>query len=301
MNSSNRTPAAPSGSQLTGRLWVIAAALLWSSCGVIVKAGYFDFDEWGRGASGPLLAFWRGLFATLVLLPFVRRPRWDVRLVPLCVCFLVMSITFLTAMVLTTTANAIWLQATSPWWVFLLSVLLLREPVVRRDLVPLAFGAAGVGWILCFEIRSENVQEILGVVCGVLSGVTFGSVLLFMRRLRGHQPAFLVALCHAAVAVVMLPWVVAVGIWPTLPQLGLLAVFGAFQMAVPYLFMIRGLRHIRTQEAVAIGLLEPVLMPLWVYLLGLETPHWWTVVGASLILAGLLLRYVVMEWIGGRE
>ncbi len=36
-------------------------------------------------------------------------------------------------------------------------------------------------------------------------------------------------------------------------------------------------------------------MPLWVYLSGLESPHWWTIAGAALILAGLVLRYVVWE------
>jgi drug/metabolite transporter (DMT)-like permease len=68
-------------------------------------------------------------------------------------------------------------------------------------------------------------------------------------------------------------------------------------MGVPYLCMIRGLRTISSQEAVAIALLEPVLNPFWVFLFGLETPHWWTVAGASLILVGLVLRYVVFEWV----
>ena len=42
-------------------------------------------------------------------------------------------------------------------------------------------------------------------------------------------------------------------------------------------------------------MLEPVLMPLWVYVAGMETPQWWTVAGASIILAGLFLRYAVLE------
>jgi hypothetical protein len=35
-------------------------------------------------------------------------------------------------------------------------------------------------------------------------------------------------------------------------------------------------------------------MPLWVYLAWGEVPAWWTIVGASLIPAGLLLRYLVL-------
>ena len=60
----------------------------------------------------------------------------------------------------------------------------------------------------------------------------------------------------------------------------------------------RGLRSISSQEAVAIGLVEPILMPVWVFLVWREENAWWTVVGASFILAGLVLRYVVWEWLG---
>ena len=42
-------------------------------------------------------------------------------------------------------------------------------------------------------------------------------------------------------------------------------------------------------------LLEPVLMPLWVYLVWGEAPEKWTIVGACLILIGLLIRYVILE------
>ena len=82
--------------------------------------------------------------------------------------------------------------------------------------------------------------------------------------------------------------------WPTLPQLAVLAGFGIVQMAVPYLCLLRGLREVGSQEAVVIGLLEPVLLPLWVFLRGHETPDWWTTAGATLILVGLLWRYVVV-------
>jgi len=288
------TSSLPSG-RLVGRLWVLAAALMWSSCGLFVKLG--AFDDWSESARGPLLAFWRAFFAALVLWPAVRRPRWNVQLVPLTFCFAVMSVTYLTAIVRTTAANAVWLQATSPWWVFLLSVLLFREPVVRRDLIPLCFGALGVGTILWFEVQGEDV---LGVACGLASGATFGSVLIFMRRLRTESSPWLMALCHSVVALMMLPWVIWIGIRPSLLQVAVLAAFGALQMAIPYLFMMRGLRFISSQEAVAIGLLEPTLMPLWVFLVGRETPAWWTILGAALILTGLALRYVVLEWWGRR-
>ena len=75
----------------------------------------------------------------------------------------------------------------------------------------------------------------------------------------------------------------------------------ALQMAAPYLFMMRGLQSVSPQEAVGIGLLEPVLLPLWVLLVWGEVPAWWTVAGAALILAGLLLRYFVLSRLAKRS
>jgi drug/metabolite transporter (DMT)-like permease len=277
-------------SKLAGRLLALGAALLWSTSGLFAKATIFD--DWPVEQRGVLLAFWRAAFAAAVLAPVVRRPRFRRSLVPLVACFAGMNITYLTAMVLTTAANAIWLQSTAPWWVFGFSVLWIGEPIVRRDLVPLGFGVLGVGTILFFEVQAEAVG---GVTCGLASGACYAGVVLLMRRLRDENPGWIVTLSHAATALVLLPWIVTIDVWPSPTQLAVLALFGTVQMAVPYMLMFRGLRAITGVEATGIGLAEPVLTPLWVLLVWGEQPAPWTLAGAALILAGLLLRYVVLE------
>ena len=282
-----------STSPMAGRLWILVAALLWSTSGLFAKAPLFA--DWPAGNRGVLLAFWRALFAALVLAAAVRRPRWQRELVPVAISFAAMNAIYLTAMGLTTAANAIWLQSTAPFWVLLVSLLLFRQPVARRELVPLAFAALGVGTILAMEVRGAATT---GVVLGLVSGLFYGLVVIYMWRLRGEDSAWLVALCHAISALVLLPWVLRLGIWPTPAQLAVLSAFGAVQMAVPYLCLIRGLRGIGSQEAVGLGLVEPVLMPLWVFLAWGEQPAWWTVLGAALILAGLGIRYF-RQWAVG--
>jgi drug/metabolite transporter (DMT)-like permease len=79
-------------------------------------------------------------------------------------------------------------------------------------------------------------------------------------------------------------------------QWGALAAFGMLQMGAPYFLFARGLRTISGHEAAGIGLLEPILVPIWVWLIwssqpGYEAPRWWTFVGAAFILSGLVLRY----------
>jgi DME family drug/metabolite transporter len=273
---------------LRGRLWIALAAVMWSLSGLFVKAPIFD--AWPAETRGVLLAFWRALFAGALLLPAVRRPSWDRKMIPLCIAFATMNVTYLSAMSLTTAANAIWLQSTAPWWVCFIGVVLLREPFARAERVPLIFAGLGLATILWFELQG---QAQTGVICGLVSGMTYAVVVLFLRALRQHESVWLVALMLLATAAVIFPYVVFLNIWPSATQLPVLATFGLLQMALPYVFFARGLKAISSQEATGIGLLEPLLLPVWVYLKWGETPDAWTLIGGGLILAGLTLRYCV--------
>jgi drug/metabolite transporter (DMT)-like permease len=286
-------PHPPGPSKLAGRLSVLAAAVLWSSSGLFAK--WPIFDVWPASTRGVSLAFWRALFAALVLVPTVRRPRWRWDLLPMVIAFTLMSVTYLTAMSQTTAANAIWLQSTCPWWVFLFSVVLFREPIVRRDLIPLCFGVLGVSVILGFEVQG---QARIGVMCGLAAGVSYAGVVVLIRHMRSENSSWLVALNHGVAALILVPWVLQLGLTPTPLQFVALVGFGVLQMALPYLLLIRGLRAISSQEAVAIGMAEPILIPVWAFLVRGEVPAPWTYFGAAMILAGLVLRYVVWEiWI----
>ncbi len=261
---------------------------MWSSSGLFAKAT--TFEVWPIDSRGVLLAFWRAAFAGVLLLPGVRQPRWDWRLIPLCIAFLVMNITYLSAMTITTAANSIWLQSTAPWWVLLVGVVALGDPFPRSERVPLVVGGLGLAIILWFEAQG---QARAGVLLGLVSGFSYAGVVLSLRALRGLDTVWIVAVAHLVTAACIFPYVAYLGIWPTATQLPVLAGFGMLQMALPYVFFARGLRSVTSQEATVIGLLEPILLPVWVYLAWGEVPAPWTIVGGGLILTGLFLRYGV--------
>jgi DME family drug/metabolite transporter len=73
-----------------------------------------------------------------------------------------------------------------------------------------------------------------------------------------------------------------------------LAGLGMLQMGLPYVLFARGLKHIPGHEATGIGLVEPLLVPIWVYLAWGERPAWWTLAGGGFILAGLAVRYLAV-------
>lgn len=283
--------------QSAGRLLIVTAAVMWSTSGFFAKAPWFadwPLDIEGLPVRGPLLAFWRVVFASLVLLPFVRRPRWTPKLLFMLAAYAIMNYTYLNALTLTTAANAIWLQNTAPAWVFLIGVFVFGEPVHPRDGWLLVCCAAGVVLILSFELGGQSPR---GVVFGLLSGLAYAGIVLSLRQLRGEDGAWLLFLSNVTTAAAFLPFVLHCGIWPTGKQTLCLAGFGMFQMGLPYLLFARGVRRITGHEAAGIVLVEPVLVPVWVWVAwrhapSYQAPQWWTLVGGGLILLGLALRYL---------
>jgi drug/metabolite transporter (DMT)-like permease len=277
----NATP----DSRTKARLLVLATAVLWSSGGLFAKLTLFD-DWRAEEVMGPLMAFWRALFAGMLLAPAIRGPRWRSGLLPMTLSFTAMNATYLTAMELTTAANAIWLQSTAPIWVLLVGVLCWREPLARRDTVLLGCGSAGVGLILACELTQQTGRT-AGIAMGLAAGLFYAGVILSMRRLRGENGAWLVALNHLVAAGLLAPWAVYIDRWPSATQLAVLAVFGFVQMGLPYLLFARALRTLPGHEAAGIALLEPVLVPCWAWIARGEVPAWWTLAGGGLILVGL--------------
>ncbi len=276
---------------LKGRLLVLAAAFFWSSNGFFVKSP--TFENWPSESRGLTLAFWRAIFAVACLAPLVRRVQWDVRMIPMALSFWLMNCTFLPSMTFTTAANAVWLQNTAPLWVFLSSMWLYREPFDRRNLIPLISGLAGAGVILaCEALFVVSDSSLWGVVLGTLSGMFYAFVVVSLRRLHAFDAAWLIVVNQSTSALLLSPYVLTHCPLPEGNQWAMLAAFGVLQLAIPYWLFAQGLKRIPSQEAAAIGLLEPLLVPLWVALAWGELPAVWTFAGGGLILLGLGLRYL---------
>jgi drug/metabolite transporter (DMT)-like permease len=265
------------------RLLVVASAMLWSTSGFFVKAPYFQ--NW----PGHTLAFWRAAFACVILWPFVRQPRWNWRLVPMTLMFAGMNYAYLTSMATGSAANAIWLQCTGQVWVLLIGVFIFKERAVWRDWLFVGFAAAGVAVILHYESRGVAFEAVLW---GLASGALYGGIVLALRQLRDLDPVWLAAMNHLVTAVALAPFAFTSGYFPSGIQWLLLAVFGMVQMGLPYVLFAHALRRIPGHEALGIGMIEPILVPAWVYLAWGDPPAWWTLVGGGFILAGLALRYL---------
>jgi drug/metabolite transporter, DME family len=263
---------------LRNRLLILSAAVLWSTAGAAIKSA--GLDAWQ-------IAGGRSLIAALFLFAAVRearvRPSGRVVLVSIAYAFTV--VLFVLATKLTTAANAIFIQDTAPVWVLLLSPWLLRELPTRGELLAVPIYAAGLGLFFLDELSAGQVA---GNVVAAVSGICFALAIIGLRILRHDGPA---ALFYGNVlaAVATLP------VWPAGPEatavdLALLVYLGIFQLGLAYLAFSRGVTGTPAIEASLLILLEPVLNPIWTFLVMGERPGPWAVVGGAVVLGATVWR-----------
>lgn len=286
-----QSPAASVPSVPQGRWLIFLGTLIWSLGGAFAKVLTLPtpLEVHEPPVDPRAMAFYRVLFAGLVLLPTLR-PRdlsWRPMMLVMVVFFAAMNGLYVSAMTLGSAANAIFLQYTAPMWMYLASVWWLGERADRRNTVALLLGLAGVAVILAGGWQSENFQVI---ALGLGSGVAYAGVIIGLRVNRAASSLWLTVLNHLGGALLLLPLVWDVPT-PTRAQLGVLFLFGAVQMALPYLLVARGLRAVSPQEAGTIMLLEPILNPLWAFLAAGERPAPVTLAGGAFIVGALAWRY----------
>src|SRR6516165_7329655 len=110
-----------------GRLLIVLAAVLWSLSGLfkcILRHQHSTLRLGSEPVDDLAIAFYRVFFASLVLLPTLRRHSFSFRPAMLLMvgCFAAMNITFVLALTGGTAANAILLQYTAPLWIYLAGI-----------------------------------------------------------------------------------------------------------------------------------------------------------------------------------
>ena len=272
------------------RLQVIAAALLFSTGGAGIKVEAF---------SGLQVSALRSGMAAIALLLFLRgRLVWSRQIGLAAIVYAATVTLFVLSTKLTTAANAIFLQATAPLYLLLLGPLILREHFRRRDLLYLAVLA--VGMLGCFAGQppasdtapNPSLGNVLAVACSINWAVTL-IALRYMERERSNPglglSAALLGNLFASVAAMPFAWplpAASTGEWVTLVYLGVC------QIGVALIFLTTAIRHLPALEVSLLLLIEPVLNPVWTWIVRGEHPGTWTIVGGGVIVAATALRAI---------
>jgi len=267
-----------------GRLYIAAAALAWSSAGVLQRELRVDLATQLAG---------RAVFASLALLAFVavteRRGTWQAfrRMrgaeLGFAVSMAVSSGTFIVALNHTTVANVLFLQAASPFVAALLAWVFLHERVDRTTGVAMAVALAGIGVMVG---GPHGLSLGVAFAAGMTLSFAVGLVLARHRADISMGPATCVAqvLVVAAAAPFSSPGSIGAH------DLGYIVSLGVGQMALGLAFLALGAQLLPAAEVALISLLEVVLGPLWVWLVEGERPAALTIVGGVVVIVAVAIQ-----------
>ena len=269
---------------------ILAGALLLSTGATVIKSVHFGVLE---------LAGWRAAVIALFLLVAIRPPRicWDRKLIPAALAHGITTLLFMWGNKLTAAATAIFLQYTAPLYLLLLGPWLLKEPFQRRDLGIVGLIAAGMALLLMDPVKTSTHASNpgLGSLVAATCGIAWAFTTLTMRGLsrqphEGFRRAIAaVILANACLAAGLLP-VVGIPVQATVADWGLVAYMGVFQLGCAFILISLGLRRVGAFEGSLLLLVEPLLSPLWAYVIHGEEPGILVWLGGSLVLLASVLR-----------
>jgi drug/metabolite transporter, DME family len=223
-----------------------------------------------------------------LLLPGARRG-WTWRTVLIGLAYAATLILFVLANKLTTSANAIFLQSTAPLYLLLLGPLVLHEPIRKVDLAVISAVAAGAVLLLFGSEASAATapNPARGNLLAVISGAAWALTLTGFRWLGKHSKhndsgASTVIAGNVIAFIVCLPLALQ-DIHATPLDLAVLIYLGVFQIALAYVLLTRSMREVPGLEAATLLLIEPVLNPIWTWIVHGERPGALALGGGALI------------------
>ena len=262
-------------------LYALAGGVIWSFSGLLSR-----LVSWN---SFSLVAL-RALVATVIL----GLCRGSFRIRPnkgLWLCGLGISATsllYMSALRFTSTANAIVLQYTASVFVILYMLLVKRQKPLKSELIATIFVILGV--CLCFSSGLSG-GTLTGNLLGLLSGMTYAVVFL-TTRYAGNDPVdsvYFGTLLSCALAVVV-PFDKGFSITPR--DLAIMLGLGC-SLGLGYLFFSLGMRYgLSPVRSCIISNAEPVLNPVWVFLLLGENPGVMSIVGAAVVLIAITAQSI---------
>ncbi|WP_047032795.1 DMT family transporter [Hoeflea sp. IMCC20628] len=282
------------GDTKRGMLLVFGAALVWSFGGAIAR-GLDVSDPW-------TIIAWRAFFAVVFLVAFMlwrdglagtlrlfRTMGFPGLGVALCVAAATTS--FVVALGYTSVANILLMQAGVPLIAALLGVVFLREAVDLVTWAAILAVIAGIG-VMVSDSFAASVSFI-GDGLALLIAVVFAAATVITRRYSGVRMT--PAACLGIMASGAVAWLLSSGMRVSVTDLGLLVLFGAFTLGFGMAMFVTGARLIPSALAALISTMEPVLGPIWVWLIHAEVPAPRTLMGGGVVFLALI-GHILWQW-----
>jgi drug/metabolite transporter (DMT)-like permease len=280
---------------------MVGCTALWSMAGVVTR----HLEE----ARSFEVTFWRSFFTVvslLIILPLWQgrgvwsRMPWRNRYFWLSgVCWSVMFTAFMVALTLTAVANVLITMAVGPLFTALFTRVFLRHQLPLRTWVAIVVAGVGIGWMYGTQLSLGDPNFLVGslvALCVPIAGAVQWT-LAQKSQSDGHSLDLVPSVMLGAVFSTLLTLPLAMPFQASAHDVGLLAILGLFQLAIPCVLSVICVRVLKAPEASLLCLLEIVFGIALAWWGANEAPQMSVLLGGSLVLGALLMN----QWLGWKQ
>lgn len=263
--------------------YLVITALLWSLGGLFIK--------WVQ-LNPVAIAGMRSAIASILIWIFLKKPKfnWSKEQILCAIAYALTVILFVMANKMTTAANAILLQYTAPIYVALFSFTLLGERTTKLDWLIILIVFSGM---ILFFIDDFSTEEFWGNIVAIFSGISFAALTLFTRKQKDGSPLESILLGNILTALIGLPFMFQSA--PTVSSWIGLLLLGTVQLGIPYILYSIAIRSVTALETILITVIEPIVNPIWVFLIFGEIPGKWSIIGGIIVLSAVTIRSIIVS------
>ena len=273
---------------------MILVALMWSMAGVVTR--HLD------AARSFEVTFWRSFFTAvslLVLLPliqgrvvFSKIRHGGAALWVSGLCWSVMFTAFMVALTLTTVANVLVTLALGPFMTALAARIFIGHRIAPRTWLAIAVASAGIAWMYGgqIDLQSQLPGTLIAVLVPIAGAINW--TVVQHSRAHGKNIDLVPAVLVGAVISSLLTLPLSFPMLATPHDIGLLAVLGLFQLAIPCVLSVWCAGVLKAPEISLLALLEVIFGILLAWVGAGEVPGANVLTGGALVLGALVINEV---------
>jgi drug/metabolite transporter (DMT)-like permease len=275
-------------------LLMVAVTLMWSIAGVVTRQL--------EAARSFEVTFWRSFFTAislLVILPLWRGPSavWrQLRGAPAALwwsglCWSAMFTSFMLALTMTSVAGVLVISSLNPLFTALLAWFFLRQRIAWFTWLAIALAGAGMAWMFGGQLGSDSGLG-LSIALLVPLSAAINWIVVQHAHGRGEDVDLVPSVLIGGILSALVTLPLALPLQATAHDVGLLALLGLVQLAIPCTLLVICARVLRAPEISLLAQLEILFGILLVWVGAGERP------GAAVLQGGalVLLALVANEW-----
>ncbi len=260
---------------------MLTCATLWSIAGIFIK-----LIPWSAFAISSI----RSLVAGVTLVVFIKHNHYKIifnKNTLISGLFMGLTYTsFVLANKLTTAANAIVLQFTSPLFIVVLSAVFFKQKIRRNDMIAVLCTMVGIAMFFLDKLEGGYLA---GNCVAILAGGFMACMYMTMGNAEGEERFSAILIAQIIAFLIGLPAVISTHPVINTTSVACIVILGVFQLGIPYILYGKASEFCPPLACCLLGAVEPLLNPIWVFLFDGEKPGFYALIGAVIVVASVTI------------